>query len=78
MYLQCDKCSRSFFTRESLRKHSIIHMGLKPFTCPQNDCPLSYSWYNGLKKHIRHQHLNETVKLPSEKYYFDKLKNVLP
>lgn len=77
-FLQCDKCSRSFFTRESLRKHSIIHTGLKPFSCPQSKCDLSYVWYNGLKKHIVAQHSNENVKLATEKFFFEKLKDILP
>ncbi|XP_031626972.1 zinc finger protein 91-like [Contarinia nasturtii] len=74
---KCEKCSRSFFTRESLKKHSIIHTGLKPFYCPQKECSCVYSWYNGLKKHMWLQHSDENVKLPSEKFYFDKLSGIL-
>lgn len=77
-HFQCEQCKRSFFTRESLRKHCVIHTGLKPFYCPQTGCSCMYSWYNGLKKHIRAQHIDDNVKLPSEKFYFDKIKDVIP
>lgn len=68
-YLQCNQCERSFFSRESARKHMVTHTGLKPYHCTQ--CPMTYGWYNGLKKHMKIQHDN--IKIPTEKSFIDRI-----
>lgn len=67
---QCDECDRSFFSRESARKHMVTHTGLKPYKCTH--CTMSYSWYNGLKKHVKAQHAN--AKIPTETSFYNELK----
>lgn len=67
---QCNECDRSFFSRESARKHMVTHTGLKPYKCTR--CTMSYSWYNGLKKHVKAQHAN--AKIPTETSFYNELK----
>lgn len=33
---------------------------------------MAYSWYNGLKKHIKMHHVDEGVQILTEKSYFDQ------
>lgn len=70
LFFQCDECDRSFFSRESARKHMVTHTGLKPYKCTH--CSMSYSWYNGLKKHVKAQHAN--AKIPTETSFYNELK----
>ncbi|XP_031626973.1 zinc finger protein 16-like [Contarinia nasturtii] len=74
---KCDVCDRVFFNRQSQRAHSITHTGLKPFYCVQEGCLSMYAMYKSLKKHVRNQHSNENVKIPREKFFFDKLNGIL-
>ncbi|XP_037922468.1 zinc finger protein 267-like isoform X1 [Hermetia illucens] len=66
---KCSTCSRTFFSRESARKHMVIHTGLKPYSC--TECSMSYGWYNGLQKHMKTQHPG--IKMPTEKHFLDLL-----
>lgn len=70
---QCEQCGRAFFSRESLRMHSVTHTGLKPFTCPKKDCLAAFGWYRKLKKHVLKEHVNENIPIPTEKSYFEQL-----
>lgn len=67
IFIQCDQCHRSFFSRESARKHMVTHTGLKPYIC--TECPMRYGWYNGLQKHMKIQHPG--IKMPTEKSFID-------
>lgn len=71
--LQCDICSQSFFSRESLRKHHYRHINAKRLKCPKDGCSYMYLWYNGLKKHFHRQHPNDNNIIPSEKQFYDDL-----
>lgn len=68
---QCSECEKSFFAKESLRKHMVTHTGVKLYSC--SFCQASYAWYNGLKKHMRIQHAGKNC--PTE-ITFQRNKNV--
>lgn len=74
IFPQCEQCDRAFFSRESLRMHSVTHTGLKPFICPKKDCLVAFSWYRKLKKHVAKEHADENIRIPSEKSYFEQIK----
>ncbi|KAJ6649313.1 Zinc finger protein, partial [Pseudolycoriella hygida] len=59
---QCTECDKTFFAKESLRKHMVTHTGDRVYSC--NICSANYAWYNGLRKHFASQHAGE--KCPSE------------
>ena len=51
---KCNVCEKSFDSRNSLKVHTRIHMGLKPFEC--NQCGQRYTRASTLKMHKRTHH----------------------
>ncbi|XP_017082679.1 zinc finger protein 91 [Drosophila eugracilis] len=48
--LKCPSCSLQLSCASSLKRHMIIHTGLKPFKC--SECELSFSQREVLKRHM--------------------------
>lgn len=76
--LQCDQCECTYFNRESLRRHTVVHTGQRPFDCAADGCNQNYLWYSGLRKHMLQFHAKDNVAVPTEKYYLDKFFDSLP
>ncbi|XP_052760343.1 uncharacterized protein LOC128203109 [Mya arenaria] len=53
----CNVCGKAFMRSEHLKGHMIIHTGIKPFTCPVEDCGQKFvsksSVYVHMKRHKR-------------------------
>ena len=47
---ECSYCGKRFPTPSKLQRHSFIHTGEKPFSCPH--CPKSYTQLAHLKNHM--------------------------
>ena len=47
--VSCDQCDKSFSRKQSLKRHMLIHQGIKPFKC--NICGKRFHWKNVLKTH---------------------------
>lgn len=48
--LQCMECGRIFSSRDSLKKHMMIHAGHLPFTC--DICGKGFTWKEGVRRHL--------------------------
>lgn len=47
----CTECKKGFTRRSDLRKHTIVHTGVRPYTCHM--CNKSFSRNTNLTKHMR-------------------------
>ena len=47
----CDVCSKEFASLNALRRHSKIHLEVKPYCCKY--CDKRFPEYSYLKKHMR-------------------------
>lgn len=47
----CIQCNKKFGRRSDLKKHSIVHTGIRPFNCPV--CGKNFSRNTNLTKHLR-------------------------
>ena len=47
----CSECGKRFSTRPSLKKHSLIHSGVKPHQCPH--CEKRFRCQSNWKRHVR-------------------------
>lgn len=46
----CETCGKSFSSLGNMRKHALIHTGLKPYQCPQ--CGRRFLLKHHLQKHL--------------------------
>ena len=55
----CEICDKGFFKLEHLKKHMLLHTGLKPFAC--TICAYRCNQKSNLNKHmkIHAKHINE-------------------
>ena len=59
----CNICQKTWFTKQSLKEHLMVHAGIKPYKC--NLCNGAFSNYSGHR-----QHMMKTVRL-SIHYVFE-------
>ena len=52
----CNICQKTWFTKQSLKEHLMVHAGIKPYKC--NLCNGAFSNYSGHR-----QHMMKTVRL---------------
>jgi len=50
---ECPYCGKLFSRPSSLKIHSNSHTGVKPFTCPVQDCGRSFSVLSNMRRHAR-------------------------
>lgn len=53
---KCDTCGKAFLGKNDLRKHSLIHTGLRPHVC--SHCQKEFRQAGNLKNHISSYHSN--------------------
>lgn len=52
----CQECERFFVSRQNLREHSFIHIGIKPYKCP--NCEECFRQISQLAIHKRNHDLD--------------------
>merc|ERR1712142_1427358 len=50
----CAECGKTFNSKEKLRRHAVVHSGLKPFQCL--DCEKYFSRKDKLREHVKRMH----------------------
>lgn len=56
----CEECGKSFSSGASLKKHSFLHSGIRPFQCAR--CPKKYTTKHKLKEHMnRHEGIKNYI-----------------
>lgn len=50
----CDRCDRKFFTRKDVRRHMVVHTGMRDFLCQY--CPQRFGRKDHLTRHIKTSH----------------------
>ncbi|VVC42310.1 Zinc finger C2H2-type,Zinc finger, RING/FYVE/PHD-type [Cinara cedri] len=64
---RCNFCERSFYTGKDVRRHLVVHTGLRDFLC--QFCPQRFGRKDHLTRHIKKSHnfnANKKTKKPSE------------
>ncbi|CAG9859489.1 unnamed protein product [Phyllotreta striolata] len=54
---KCDECGRRFFTRKDVRRHNVVHTGMRDFLCQY--CPQRFGRKDHLVRHIKKSHNNK-------------------
>jgi len=56
--VDCDKCEKTFKTKNSLKQHYTLHTGETPYGC--QECPLKFPNHGGLLRHRQKIHMKKT------------------
>jgi hypothetical protein len=51
-------CGKRFADRTNVKRHEMIHSGVRPYRCPAAGCTRGYFWRKHLTKHISSVHKN--------------------
>ena len=54
--LKCDQCGKGFIDKVSLKEHSYTHMDVKPITCSEPTCSMTFTSRGNQKKHFLNKH----------------------
>lgn len=49
----CEFCDSRFSRNSTLKLHRLIHLGIKPHTCPEENCGRSFTEKSNMKKHFK-------------------------
>lgn len=50
----CEHCDRKFFTKKDVRRHLVVHTGMRDFLC--QFCPQRFGRKDHLVRHIKKSH----------------------
>jgi hypothetical protein len=53
----CERCSKKFTSKQSLKEHFYIHTGEKPFTCLETSCNKKFRQASQLNVHRKKVHM---------------------
>ncbi|RWS26608.1 hypothetical protein B4U80_10987 [Leptotrombidium deliense] len=54
----CSECERKFFTRKDVKRHMVVHTGVRNFACP--DCQQRFGRKDHLVRHAKKSHNRDT------------------
>ncbi|XP_054153389.1 uncharacterized protein LOC128952080 [Oppia nitens] len=55
---KCDQCERMFFTRKDVKRHLVVHTGIRNFACPY--CTQRFGRKDHLVRHAKKSHNRDT------------------
>lgn len=55
---KCDQCERMFFTRKDVKRHLVVHTGIRNFACPF--CTQRFGRKDHLVRHAKKSHNKDT------------------
>ena len=62
----CDNCGSAFASKQNLKEHQNIHLGKKPYSCPELGCHKTFRQASQLAAHSRTHQRADKVAVPSE------------
>ncbi|XP_026147763.1 zinc finger protein PLAG1 [Mastacembelus armatus] len=60
----CEHCERRFYTRKDVRRHMVVHTGLKDFLCQY--CAQRFGRKDHLTRHVKKSHARELLRVKTE------------
>ncbi|KAI1287613.1 Zinc finger protein PLAGL1 [Halotydeus destructor] len=60
---KCDQCDRMFFTRKDVKRHMVVHTGIRNFACPF--CQQRFGRKDHLVRHAKKSHNRDTRCAPA-------------